>query len=51
MSNIRLQEMDLPTRPDFGTAGKAIKLRTNFFPVRVPKGPLYEYDVTISPAG
>jgi eukaryotic translation initiation factor 2C len=24
-------------------------LRTNFFPVRVPKGPLYEYDVSCSP--
>lgn len=29
--------------------GKSIKLRTNFFPLRVPKGPLYEYDVSISP--
>ncbi|KAH8101753.1 argonaute-like protein [Cristinia sonorae] len=47
---LRLSETDLPTRPDFGTAGKAIKLRTNFFPVKVPKGPLYEYDVTITPA-
>src|SRR5712671_3443273 len=30
-------------------SGKQIKLRTNFFPVRVPKGPLHEYDVSISP--
>lgn len=30
-------------------AGKQIKLRTNFFPVRIPKGPLYEYDVSCSP--
>src|SRR6266702_4029481 len=30
-------------------AGKQIKLRTNFFPVRVPKGPLYEYDVSCTP--
>jgi eukaryotic translation initiation factor 2C len=29
--------------------GKSIKLRTNFFPVRVPKGPLHEYDVSIFP--
>lgn len=29
--------------------GTAIKLRTNFFPVKVPKGPLYEYDVKIAP--
>ncbi|PSR75783.1 hypothetical protein PHLCEN_2v8900 [Hermanssonia centrifuga] len=41
---------DLPTRPDFGTVGQEIKLRTNFFPVKVPKGPLYEYDVNITPA-
>lgn len=39
----------MPLRPDFGTDGKEIKLRTNFFPVRVPKGPLYEYDVAITP--
>lgn len=31
--------------------GKPIKLRTNFFPIRVPKGPLHEYDVSISPEG
>jgi len=41
---------EIPLRPDFGTAGKEIKLRTNFFPVRIPKGPLYEYDVAIAPA-
>jgi hypothetical protein len=39
----------MPLRPDFGTVGVPIKLRTNFFPVRVPKGPLYEYDVAITP--
>lgn len=39
----------MPLRPDFGTVGVPIKLRTNFFPVRVPKGPLYEYDVAIAP--
>lgn len=26
-----------------------IKLRANFFPVKVPKGPFYEYDVAITP--
>lgn len=40
---------DIPLRPDFGTKGTQIKLRTNFFPVRVPKGPIYEYEVSISP--
>lgn len=50
LRSLRLQDTDLPTRPGFGTAGTPIKLRTNFFPVRVPKGPLYEYEVKIAPA-
>lgn len=29
--------------------GRPIKLRTNFFPIRVPKSPLHEYDISISP--
>ncbi|EGO01021.1 hypothetical protein SERLA73DRAFT_167206 [Serpula lacrymans var. lacrymans S7.3] len=41
---------DLPLRPGFGTVGTQVKLRSNFFPVRVPKGPLFEYDVSIAPA-
>ncbi|KAL5520600.1 hypothetical protein ACEPAF_2601 [Sanghuangporus sanghuang] len=41
---------DLPLRPGLGTLGTPIKLRSNFFAVRVPKGPLCEYDVKISPA-
>jgi hypothetical protein len=41
---------ELPPRPDFGKQGRAIVLRTNFFPVTVPKGPVFEYDVTITPA-
>lgn len=40
---------ELPNRPDFGVAGTKVTLRTNFFPVKVPKGPLCEYDVDISP--
>ncbi|KAF8065231.1 argonaute-like protein [Lyophyllum atratum] len=49
LRNIKLERDDLPLRPDFGTKGKQIKLRANFFPVKVPKGPLYEYEVTITP--
>jgi eukaryotic translation initiation factor 2C len=45
-----LQPNELPLRPGFGTVGKDIKLRANFFPVKVPKGPLFEYNVSISPA-
>ncbi|KAI6020149.1 hypothetical protein PISMIDRAFT_93285 [Pisolithus microcarpus 441] len=41
---------EMPLRPDFGTAGTEIKLRANFFPVRIPKDVLlYEYDVAIAP--
>ncbi|OSC99670.1 Piwi-domain-containing protein [Trametes coccinea BRFM310] len=47
---LRLNEAELPPRPDFGTVGQPIKLRSNFFPVRVPKGPLFEYDVAFEPA-
>lgn len=47
--NISQQSDDLPLRPGFGTIGKNIKLRANFFPVKVPKGPLFEYNVSISP--
>ena len=50
LKSLTLRDTDLPTRPGFGTSGTQIKLRTNFFPVRVPKGPLYEYDVAITPA-
>jgi len=39
----------MPLRPDFGTIGEHIKLRTNFFPVHISKGPLNEYDVAITP--
>ncbi|OBZ66780.1 Protein argonaute MEL1 [Grifola frondosa] len=46
---LQLSDTDLPLRPDFGTVGRPITLRTNFFPIRVPKGPLFEYDVALNP--
>jgi len=49
LSKLTIAANDLPVRPDFGTLGKQIKVRTNFFPVKVPKGPLYEYDIAITP--
>ncbi|KAF8632130.1 hypothetical protein AX15_002024 [Amanita polypyramis BW_CC] len=36
-----------PLKPGYGTLGSAITLRTNFFPVRLPKGPLWDYKVII----
>ena len=41
---------DRPLRPGWGTAGNAITLRANFFAVRVPKEPIYDYVVQISPS-
>ncbi|KAG5643974.1 hypothetical protein DXG03_009263, partial [Asterophora parasitica] len=40
---------DRPLRPGYGTLGNAITLRANFFPMRLPKGPIYDYNVEISP--
>lgn len=38
-----------PLRPGYGTVGTPIKLRTNFFVVKLPKAPVYDYVVDISP--
>ncbi|KAK7467442.1 hypothetical protein VKT23_004496 [Stygiomarasmius scandens] len=48
-NRLSLQPQDLPLRPGFGREGTPVSLRANFFPVKVPKGPLYEYDVQVSP--
>ena len=47
--SLAIRQGELPNRPDFGVAGTKVTLRSNFFPVKVPKGPLCEYDVDISP--
>ncbi|OBZ72736.1 Protein argonaute 1B [Grifola frondosa] len=42
---------EMPLRPGWGTLGRPIMLRANFFAVKIPtKGVYYNYDVTISPA-
>ncbi|TFK29440.1 argonaute-like protein [Coprinopsis marcescibilis] len=46
---LKIHPNEIPLRRDYGTTGKAIKLRANFFPVKVPKGPLYEYDIAVTP--
>ncbi|KAI0084517.1 ribonuclease H-like domain-containing protein [Irpex rosettiformis] len=39
-----------PLRPGFGTAGRAINLRANFFALRLPKKMLlYDYEVKVAP--
>lgn len=40
---------DKPLRPGYGTAGREITLRANFFALKVPQGPIYDYTVQISP--
>lgn len=40
---------DRPLRPGYGTLGNEITLRANFFSVKVPKGPIYDYAVEITP--
>jgi eukaryotic translation initiation factor 2C len=49
LQDLQLEPSELSLRPGFGTSGTSVKLRTNFFPIKVPKGPLYEYDVQIEP--
>ena len=44
-----IKPSDLPPRPDFGTVGPTFKLKTNFFPVKLPKKTLFEYDIAITP--
>ena len=39
-----------PLRPDFGTDGREIKLRSNYFPVVVPDIPILEYNVSVASA-
>lgn len=39
-----------PLRPGYGTVGTPITLRANFFAVKVPQGPIYDYTVEISPS-
>ena len=49
MKQMTIKPSDLPPRPDFGTVGPTFKLRTNFFPVKLPKKTLFEYDIAITP--
>lgn len=39
-----------PLRPGYGTKGRAIVVRSNFFPVQIPKDlAMYEYKITVKP--
>ncbi|KAG1867688.1 Piwi domain-containing protein [Suillus subluteus] len=39
-----------PHRPGFGILGCPITLRANFFPVKLLKGPIYDYHLEITPS-
>ena len=49
LKQLTVKPTDLPPRPDFGTIGPSFKLRTNFFPIKLPKKTIYEYDIAITP--
>ncbi|KAJ7119645.1 Piwi-domain-containing protein [Mycena epipterygia] len=40
---------DRPLRPGYGTVGRPITLRSNFFALKVPAGPIFDYTVEIKP--
>ena len=40
---------DKPLRPGYGALGRPITLRANFFAVHVPKTPIFDYSVQITP--
>lgn len=40
--------IEMPYRPGYGTLGTKINLRANFFAIKLPKGPFYDYSVTIT---
>lgn len=46
---LKINQAEPPLRPDYGTAGTAVTVRTNHFPMSIPKGPFYEYQVVITP--
>lgn len=46
---MKIRDADVPLRPGYGNTGKHVVLRTNFFPVSIPKGRFYEYRINITP--
>ncbi|XP_033727117.1 protein argonaute-2-like isoform X10 [Pecten maximus] len=45
----RLADFVCPPRPNHGTDGKPILLKANHFQVRIPKGFIHHYDISITP--
>ena len=49
LQSLTVKSNEIPLRPDFGTEGSSVVLRSNYFPVEVPESPWFEYDVAVSP--
>ncbi|KDR79292.1 hypothetical protein GALMADRAFT_137154 [Galerina marginata CBS 339.88] len=49
LQTLTVKSNEIPLRPGFGTEGASVVLRTNYFPVEVPEGAWFEYEVAISP--
>lgn len=47
--SVNINDNDLPLRPGYGEGGRQVALRTNYFPVAIPKGSFYEYQIDIAP--
>ena len=50
MKTLTVRPSELPPRPEFGVVGTNVKLRTNFFPIKLPRMSFFEYDVAIAPS-
>ena len=48
-SSQQVADFTSPSRPNHGTEGRIIQLRANHFQVRIPKGYIHHYDVSITP--
>jgi len=49
LSGVPLADFQCPLRPNHGTEGQTIQLRANHFQVRIPRGLIHHYDVSIQP--
>ncbi|KIY67428.1 argonaute-like protein [Cylindrobasidium torrendii FP15055 ss-10] len=50
LKTLKVNDNELPLRPDFGKLGKEVKLRANFFSVNIPETNLFEYDIVMTPS-
>lgn len=46
---LAIESVVSPKRPSYGTQGRDIQLKANFFELKLPKGDIHHYDVAILP--